>query len=61
MPWPEPEPGLVIRYAYLWRREQETGREKGTKDRPCAVVLALMDIEERALASLCDDLTGAQC
>lgn len=39
--WPEPEPGLVIRYAYLWRREQEAGREDGAKDRPCAIVLAL--------------------
>lgn len=34
-------PGLVVRYAYLWRREQEAGREEGVKDRPCAVVLAL--------------------
>lgn len=41
MTWPTPEPGLVIRYAYLWRREQEAGREEGTKDRPCAIVLAL--------------------
>jgi len=39
--WPEPEPGLVIRYAYLWRREQDSGREEGAKDRPCAIVLAL--------------------
>lgn len=41
MTWPTPEPGLVIRYAYLWRREQEAGREEGTKDRPCAIILAL--------------------
>ena len=41
MSWPAPEPGLVVRYAYLWRREQEAGREEGTKDRPCAVLLAL--------------------
>lgn len=34
----EPQPGLVIRYAYLWRDEAERGREDG-KDRPCAVVL----------------------
>ncbi len=40
MPLPEPRPGLVIRYAYLWRSEHERGREEGTKDRPCAVVLA---------------------
>jgi hypothetical protein len=35
-----PQPGLVIRYSYLWRREARAGREEGTKDRPCAVVLA---------------------
>jgi hypothetical protein len=44
--WPEPEPGLVIRYAYLWRREQEAGREEGVKDRPCAIVLALAGKED---------------
>jgi mRNA-degrading endonuclease toxin of MazEF toxin-antitoxin module len=37
---PPPEPGLVIRYAYLWRREFDSRREEGRKDRPCAVVLA---------------------
>jgi len=41
--WPEPRPGLVIRYSYLWRRQAVSGREEGNKDRPCAVVLALQD------------------
>jgi len=45
--WPEPEPGLVIRYAYLWRREQDAGREEGDKDRPCAIVLALARQEDK--------------
>jgi len=36
---PVPEPGLVIRYAYLWDREAREGREEGSKDRPCAIVL----------------------
>jgi mRNA-degrading endonuclease toxin of MazEF toxin-antitoxin module len=39
VPFPEPVPGLVIRYAYLWWREYERGREEGVKDRPCAVVM----------------------
>jgi hypothetical protein len=39
--WPEPKPGLVIRYAYLWDREAKLGRDEGVKDRPCAVVVAL--------------------
>jgi hypothetical protein len=38
---PEPVPGLVIRYSYLWRREQLEGREEGRKDRPCAIVAAV--------------------
>jgi hypothetical protein len=42
---PRPEPGLVIRYSYLWLREYREGREEGVKDRPCAVVLAVLDAE----------------
>jgi hypothetical protein len=41
--WPEPQPGLVIHYSYLWHREAQQGREEGQKDRPCAVVVALSD------------------
>ena len=43
MSWPVPQPGLVIRYAYLWRREALAGQEEGAKDRPCAAVLARRD------------------
>lgn len=43
MTWPTPQPGLVVRYSYLWQREAAAGREEGVKDRPCAVVLAHMD------------------
>lgn len=39
MPFPQPVPGLVIRYSYLWRTEFERGQEEGVKDRPCAVIL----------------------
>ncbi len=41
MTWPTPQPGLVIRYSYLWSREAETGREEGRKDRPCAVIVSV--------------------
>lgn len=37
---PDPFPGLVISYSYLWRHEYQAGREEGIKDRPCAIVLA---------------------
>lgn len=36
---PDPVPGLVIRYAYLWSHEAKAGQEEGSKDRPCAVLL----------------------
>lgn len=39
--YPTPKPGLVIRYAYLWKREAEAGLIEGVKDRPCVVVLAV--------------------
>lgn len=38
---PDPEPGLVIKFEYMWRRENAGGAEHGRKARPCAVVVAL--------------------
>ena len=40
-PIPDPTPGLVIRYAYLWDSERALGREEGAKYRPAVVVLAV--------------------
>lgn len=37
---PPPEAGLVIAYAYLWRRERQAGQDEGLKDRPSVIVLA---------------------
>lgn len=45
MSLPAPHPGLVIRYAYLWKREHDAGREEGSKDRPCAIIMAVTDDE----------------
>lgn len=39
MPLPEPRPGLVIRYDYLWSGEAAAGREQG-KERPACLVAA---------------------
>ena len=39
MPLPEPKPGLVIRYDYLWSREATAGRDQG-KERPACLVAA---------------------
>ena len=42
-----PEPGLVIRYSYLWAAEAAEGRDDGVKDRPCAVVLVIREVGRR--------------
>ena len=39
--YPEPSPGLVISYSFLWSEEAEQGQVEGRKDRPCAIVVAL--------------------
>ena len=41
MDLPAPVPGLVVRYGYLWHREHQSGRDSGSKDRPCAIVAAV--------------------
>jgi hypothetical protein len=43
MALPEPAPGLVIAYSYLWRDERRAGEVEGRKNRPCAIVLASRD------------------
>jgi PemK-like, MazF-like toxin of type II toxin-antitoxin system len=40
MALPEPEPGLVLSYAYLWHHEHQSGHDEARKDRPCVIVLA---------------------
>ena len=38
---PPPRPGQVVRYAYLWADEHRRGQEEGSKERPCAIALAI--------------------
>lgn len=52
MPLPEPVPGLVVSYAYLWRNQQEQGRDEGVKDRPCVVVLAVRQGEGERIVTV---------
>lgn len=42
MPLPKPEPGLVIRYDYLWLGETGSARTSG-KERPACLVATLDD------------------
>src|SRR6478752_4172382 len=39
MSLPDPKPGLVVRYDYLWTREAQVSRAQG-KDRPTCIVAA---------------------
>ena len=52
MSLPDPIPGRVIGYAYLWAREHSQGVEEGRKDRPCAIVAAQQVIEGRAIVTV---------
>lgn len=45
MPLPVPRPGLVISYSYLWADQARAGDGEGRKDRPCVVVVAVVDRE----------------
>lgn len=39
MVFPEPKPGLVVRYDYVWTHEAARGQEQG-KDRPACLIAA---------------------
>jgi len=47
MAFPEPQLGLVISYSYLWHHEYRAGREEGRQERPCVIVLAVENADER--------------
>lgn len=42
MPLPDPKPGLVVRYDYLWAHDAVAGRDQG-KDRPTCLLAATDD------------------
>lgn len=46
MALPDPEPGLVISYAYLWHREHASGQEEGRKNRPSVIVLSTVRADD---------------
>jgi hypothetical protein len=49
VPFPVPEAGLVISFAYLWHREHSQGQAEGRKTRPCVIVDATPDKAQDAL------------
>lgn len=54
---PEPRPGLVIRYAFLWSQESRTGKIEATKDRPCAIVVAARRQESGEIQTIVAPIT----
>ncbi len=52
MALPDPVPGLVIGYAYLWRNEARRGLEEGRKDRPCVIVLSVQSHEGQTIVTV---------
>jgi hypothetical protein len=72
--YPEPVPGLVLRYSYLWRREADQGNLEGQKYRPCVVIVCVQRYDDELIVTVApithtqpDDpsegvrLTGATC
>lgn len=54
---PDPVPGTVIRYEFLWSRERAIGKLDAAKSRPCAVVLAIPKGENGALQTVVAPIT----
>ena len=52
MAFPEPAPGLVVRYSYLWVQEYNRGQEEGVKDRPCAAILATANQDDEQVVTV---------
>ncbi|MGQ0565782.1 MAG: hypothetical protein ACT4OK_12020 [Gemmobacter sp.] len=42
---PDPRPGDIWRYPYLWDRQARQGETEGRKDRPAAIVAAVHDAQ----------------
>jgi hypothetical protein len=57
MTLPEPRPGLVLRYAFLWSHEAAQGRSEASKDRPCAVIVAVRRTPDGDLRTLVAPIT----
>jgi hypothetical protein len=57
--FPAAKPGLVIRYSFLWSHEKDAGAEEGSKDRPCAIVVAAPRRENGDIAVIVAPITHA--
>lgn len=49
MPLPDPEPGLVISYEFLWSHEADDGQDRGNKIRPALIILVTTENNEKTV------------
>ena len=57
---PNPEPGLVVHFNYLWTNEFDRGREEARYPRPCAIVLSYRRTAEGATIVLLAPITHSE-
>ena len=57
--YPDPVPGLVIRYSYLWKREADQGNLEGQKYRPCVVIVCVQRHDDELIVTVAP-ITHAQ-
>ena len=54
---PDPEPGLVVHFNYLWSNEFDRGREEARYPRPCAIVLSYRRTADGATIAMLAPIT----
>ncbi len=52
MAHPKPEVGLVLGYNYLWYFEECQGHSEGLKNRPCTIILSILDGDDQIVTVL---------
>ncbi len=57
---PDPEPGLVVHFDYLWSRERGKGLDEARYPRPCAVVLSYRRSKDGSLIVLLAPITHTE-
>ena len=57
---PDPRPGLIVRFNYLWSREFGRGVREARYPRPCAVVLSYRRAADGALIAMLAPITHSE-
>ncbi len=57
---PDPEPGLVVHFNYLWSSEFDRGREEARYPRPCAMVLSYRRTADGATIAMLAPITHSE-